>query len=278
MRNRLNICGNDGIVIPETSCDPCGDLVEQLRILRELVDALEQGKQDKLTQGDNINIGLGNVISARDTTYTAGNGITINGPENTINAERNASNTYTKSEVDQLIGGSALSPGDNIQISGGVISATDTTYSAGTGLSLNGTVFSADRNAGNTYTKTEVDNLLNALNHVRMTEVATLPATGEKNVIYLVPKTGGGHEMWVWDSDNNRYVDVGNDEVDLTDYIKNTDLNTASADGLVTKGTGQSNKYWRTDTAGNPAWREVVIPVNPTTEPTEQGAIWITTT
>ena len=81
--------------------------------------------------------------------------------------------------------------------------------------------------------------------------------------------------MWVWATDH--WVDLGRDEVDLTGYIKDTDLNTAAKDGIVTKGNGQVNKMWRTDSQGNPAWRDVVIPINPATEPTENGAIWLTT-
>lgn len=64
--------------------------------------------QEKLTAGDNITIS-DNVISATDTTYTAGS---------------------------------------NVQISAeNVISATDTTYTAGTGLDLDGTEFSVDTSA-----------------------------------------------------------------------------------------------------------------------------------
>ena len=83
--------------------------------------------------------------------------------------------------------------------------------------------------------------------------------------------------MFVWDAVNNVFVPVGEDTVDLTGYIKDTDLNTAAKDGIVTKGSGQVNKMWRTDSQGNPAWRDVVIPINPATEPTENGAIWLTT-
>ena len=41
------------------------------------IDSLETGKQDKLTAGSNISINSSNVISATDTTYTAGKDINI---------------------------------------------------------------------------------------------------------------------------------------------------------------------------------------------------------
>ena len=229
------MCGNDGIFIPESTCDNCGALLNEIRMLRDLLDQIEARvalKQDKLTAGDNINITLENVISAVIEAYTAGENITINGKE---------------------------------------ISAIDTKYSAGTGISISGTnAISAERNAGNTYTKAEVDALLANLEHPTMKEVTTLPATGETNVIYLVP-SGTGHDMYVWDATNARYVPLGRDEVDLSDYSKMNetvnnitrsakDYTASRADGTIFTFDGSA-----------------VAPVNPSTTPTTNGAIWITT-
>lgn len=93
-------------------------------------------KQDELTPGENISIvdESGDlVISAQDTTYTAGYGLELNG---------------TEFSVDPDIVQDTLTAGDNITIedeSGSlVISATDTTYTAGSGLNLTGTTFSVD--------------------------------------------------------------------------------------------------------------------------------------
>lgn len=116
---------------------------------------------------------------------------------------------------------------------GGCGSGGGTSYIPGEGISITGNVISAIMNATNTYTKAQVDQLIGDLEHVRMTEVATLPATGESNVIYLVPKTGGGYEMWVWDETNQDFVDVGGTDIDLTNYVTKTELATQTSTQLT---------------------------------------------
>ena len=92
------------------------------------VQSLISGKQNTLTPGTNIQIS-NDVISATDTTYSAGNGLNLTGA--TFSADTDILQTK-------------LTPGSNIQISNGVISSDGPTYSAGTGLDLTGNVFSID--------------------------------------------------------------------------------------------------------------------------------------
>ena len=91
---------------------------------------------------------------------------------------------YSKSQIDTQMAQKQdkLVAGSNIQIAsdGKTISATDTTYTAGNGLNLTGTEFSADTTV--LATKTEVAPKL-------QTEVvAELPTTGEESKLYLTPK------------------------------------------------------------------------------------------
>ena len=123
--------------------------------------------QEKLTAGDNIQISEENVISATDTTYTAGDGLSLNGTEFTVDVGPNlyidpnthklgavdtlpaagyglSKSNYNTLDVDTSVIQEKLTAGSNIQINNNTISATDTTYSAGNGLTLSGTEFAID--------------------------------------------------------------------------------------------------------------------------------------
>lgn len=98
-------CDEEPIYIPNTECDACEAFLEAL-----------EDKEDKFTVGDGLEMSANRVLSA----------------------ERNASNTYTKQEVDELID-------------------TGGEFTAGTGITIANQRINAQRNPNNTYTKAEVD-------------------------------------------------------------------------------------------------------------------------
>lgn len=102
---------------------------------------------------------------------------------------------YSKGQMDVKLAEKQdkLTAGANIQIQNGTISATDTKYTNGNGLNLNGTEFSANTDVLATksdlddyYTKPETDNLLAPKLEAEM--VTELPATGTECKLYLTPK------------------------------------------------------------------------------------------
>ena len=101
IQNQLITIGNEVSVLHDSN----NIIYEGSTTVNEAITALDNNKQDNLTAGNNISI-VNDVISAVDTTYSAGNNVSIS--------------------------------------SENVISATDTTYGAGVGLSLTGNVFSVD--------------------------------------------------------------------------------------------------------------------------------------
>lgn len=76
-----------------------------------------------------------------------------------------------------------------------------------------------------TYTKQEVNDLISAISTITMEIVQTLPTTGESNVIYLVPKstaqTNNYYDEYIYT--NNAWEKIGDTEIDLSNYVKNTD-------------------------------------------------------
>ena len=94
--------------------------------------------QPELTAGSNISIS-GSTISATDTTYTAGTGLSLTGTEFSADTSVLATQSDLAGKQD------VLTAGQNITIdSNNVISATDTTYTAGNGIDITGDVISAD--------------------------------------------------------------------------------------------------------------------------------------
>lgn len=102
---------------------------------------------------------------------------------------------YSKGQMDVKLAEKQdkLTAGANIQIQNGTISATDTKYTNGNGLNLNGTEFSADTTVLATksdlddyYTKTETDTKLAPKLEAEV--VAELPTTGAEGKLYLTPK------------------------------------------------------------------------------------------
>ena len=102
-----------------------------------------------------------------------------------------------------------------------------------------------------TYTQTEVNNLISAAVNGRFEKVTILPASGEPNVIYLVPKTtaltNNVYDEYIWQ--DNAWELLGSTEIDLSNYVTTTDLSTALADYVTssTFNTTIANYYTKTE-------------------------------
>lgn len=80
------------------------------------------------------------------------------------------------------------------------------------------------------YTKSEVEQKINSAGHITrkvLGSASQLPSTGVDNIIYMVPKSDNetGNDiyneyMWI----NNKYEIIGNSKVDLSDYVKYSDI------------------------------------------------------
>lgn len=84
-----------------------------------------------------------------------------------------------------------------------------------------------------TYTQTEVNNLIGQIKTISIEVVDSLPETGESNKIYFVPKdgtTGDIYNEYIWI--NNAWELIGSTQVDLTGYATETWVNNQIKDFL----------------------------------------------
>lgn len=89
------------------------------------------------------------------------------------------------------------------------------------------------------YTKEEINSLLGEGTTFEVQVVNSLPATGAKGVIYLVPKDGAApdvHDEYVWIESTSTFELIGTTQIDLTNYATKTELNTKQ-DKLIATGT-----------------------------------------
>lgn len=143
----------------------------------------------------------------------------------------NPINFYSKERVDQLI-----ATAGTVQTVAGVspISGDVPVASLQTALGFS-----------NYYTKTQVDSLIGAINQFHYEIYASLPSSGQGNVLYLIGPTGSGadkYEEYVYA--NNSWTKIGDTTLDLSGYmlsssftaanikntLGNTAVNRASAD------------------------------------------------
>ena len=74
----------------------------------------------------------------------------------------------------------------------------------------------------NTYTKTEVNNLIGSLKTIQISVVTSLPSTGQSNIIYLVAHshgTGDIYDEYIWVADSSKFEKIGNTDIDLSGYV-----------------------------------------------------------
>ena len=87
-----------------------------------------------------------------------------------------------------------------------------------------------------TYSKTEVNNLISTISTGGFQVVSELPASGESNIIYLVSKSQTSEDniyneyIWV----NNDWELIGTTQIDLTNYVTNDSLSSTLSNYVLT--------------------------------------------
>lgn len=75
-----------------------------------------------------------------------------------------------------------------------------------------------------TYTQTEINNLIGNIATITISIVDSLPSTGKSNIIYLIPKAGGSgtnvKDEYLWTG--SAFEKIGDTEIDLSNYLTKT--------------------------------------------------------
>lgn len=72
-----------------------------------------------------------------------------------------------------------------------------------------------------------IQSALSGVTGIDLKVVESLPTTGTKGVIYLVAHahgSGDAYDEYVWVAEKKAYEKIGNTDVDLTGYLKSTDI------------------------------------------------------
>lgn len=86
---------------------------------------------------------------------------------------------------------------------------------------------------GDYATKAYVNNAIGGITGVAFEVVQSLPASGNAGTIYLVPNSGTNPNIydeyiWISSGSSGSWEKIGSTDVDLTDYLKKTDVGSIS--------------------------------------------------
>lgn len=85
-------------------------------------------------------------------------------------------------------------------------------------------------------TLTDVMGIIASIPQFKLSIVNDLPTTGEKMTLYLVPKEESANDVYneyIWIEQTSSFELIGTTAVDLTDYVKNTDIATSTKNGII---------------------------------------------
>jgi len=90
-------------------------------------------------------------------------------------------------------------------------------------------------------TQSQVQSLINSavgnIASIRYEKVTSLPATGSNGVIYLVAHSHGTQDIYdeyIWISETKTYEKIGNTDIDLSAYVKKSELTAITTNDLNT--------------------------------------------
>lgn len=215
--------------------------IETLSLFLDKVKGIIPSKLSELTNDSNY---------VQDANYVhTDNNYSTQDKQKLDGIDAGANNYELPKATSSTLGGIMI--GDNITIdSGGKISVSAMDWANINGKPTKLSEFTNDTNfitktvsdltnyynKDNTYTKAEVNSIIGDLKTIEITKVEALPETGERNIIYLVPRPGALapdlHDEYIWDATSNRFEKIGSTQIDLSGYWSKEELIEATIEDI----------------------------------------------
>lgn len=178
----------------------------------------------------------------------------LGGKVDAVSGKGLSTNDYTSAEKQKLSGianGAQVNAIESVKVNGTKLTpsskAVDVTVPTKTSQLTNDSGYQSATSvesiitAKEYQTQSQVQSLINSavgnITSIRYEKVTSLPATGSNGVIYLVAHSHGTHDIYdeyIWLSETKTYEKIGNTDIDLSAYVKSSELTAITTNDLNT--------------------------------------------
>lgn len=178
----------------------------------------------------------------------------LGGKVDVVSGKGLSTNDYTSAEKQKLSGiasGAQVNVIESVKVNGTKLTpsskAVDVTVPTKTSQLTNDSGYQSATSvesiitAKGYQTQSQVQSLINSavgnITSIRYEKVTSLPATGSNGVIYLVAHSHGTQDIYdeyIWLSETKTFEKIGNTDIDLSGYLKKTELTAITTNDLNT--------------------------------------------
>ena len=178
----------------------------------------------------------------------------LGGKVDVVSGKGLSTNDYTSAEKQKLSGiasGAQVNVIESVKVNGTKLTpsskAVDVTVPTKTSQLTNDSGYQSATSvesiitAKGYQTQSQVQSLINSavgnITSIRYEKVTSLPATGSNGVIYLVAHSHGTQDIYdeyIWLAETKTYEKIGNTDIDLSAYVKSSELTAITTNDLNT--------------------------------------------
>ena len=178
----------------------------------------------------------------------------LGGKVDVVSGKGLSTNDYTSEEKQKLSGiasGAQVNVIESVKVNGTKLTpsskAVDVTVPTKTSQLTNDSGYQSETavesiiTAKGYQTQSQVQSLINSavgnITSIKYQKVTSLPATGSNGVIYLVAHSHGTQDIYdeyIWLAETKTYEKIGNTDIDLSAYVKSSELTAITTNDLNT--------------------------------------------